>query len=303
MKKILSFTLIALYLGQIYTSLAKYWWGFELFTHYSLHFFWASTILALLLLRRRMWKTLLLSTVIISIHLSQIIPYYQAPVPTDAKGPEIKMFSSNFLVTNNDFETIKTVIAKEKPDTVLILEADYGWREQKKMFEADYPYITISEKNGSFGIVMASKYPVEYNHFTLAGYEALEATLDVNGSPLRILGVHPFPPSRSDLAELRNQQYTELITKINSSDLPTVVMGDFNSSPWSPWFKKLMSETGLKDADLGFGVINTWNAHIPFLKIPIDHDLVSPAIEVKDFHKTEDIGSDHYPIVATIRLP
>lgn len=303
MKKLLYLTLIALYLGQIYTSLAKYWWGFELFTHYSLHFFWASTILALLLLRRRMWKTLLLSTVIISIHLAQILPYYQAPIATNAGGPEIKVFSSNFLVTNNDFETIQTVIAKEKPDTVIILEADYGWREHKSMFAADYPYITISEKNGSFGIVMASKYPVEYNHFTLAGYEALEATLNVNGFPLRILGVHPFPPSRADLAELRNQQYTELITKVNSSDLPTVVMGDFNSSPWSPWFEKLITGTNLKDSDIGFGIINTWHADIPFLKIPIDHILTSTEIETIDFHKTEDIGSDHYPIVATLRLP
>ena len=303
MKKFLYFTLAALYLGQIYASLANYWWGFELFTHYSLHFFWASTILGLLLLRRRMWKTLLLTTVIISIHLAQILPYYQAPSPTNAKGPEIKVFSSNFLVTNDDFETIKTVIAKEKPDTIVILEADYGWREQKSMFEAEYPYITISEKNGSFGIVMASKYPVEYKHFTLAGYEALEADLTVNGSPFRIIGVHPFPPSRSDLAELRNQQFEELIAKINSDKIPTAVMGDFNSSPWSPHFKELMAETGLKDAALGFGIINTWNVNIPLLKIPIDHVLTSPEIETLDFHRAVDVGSDHYPIVASLRLP
>ncbi len=303
MKKLLYFTLIALYLGQIYIALADYWWGFELFTHYSLHFFWVSTILSLLFLRRRMWKNLLLSTVIISIHLAQIIPYYQASTATAASGPSIKVFSSNFLMTNDDFETIKTVIAKEKPDTILILEADYAWREQKKMFEAEYPYITISEKNGSFGIVMASKYPVEYKHFTLAGYEALEADLNVNGSPFRIIGVHPFPPSRADLAEIHNQQYTELITKINSGNLPTAVMGDFNSSPWSPWFEKLLAETKLKDAAIGFGIINTWNAKIPLLKIPIDHILTSPAIETINFHRGEDINSDHYPIVATLRLP
>ncbi len=303
MKKLLYFTLAALYLGQVYISLADYWWGFELFTHYSLHFFWASTILGLLLMRRQMWKTLLLTTVIISIHLAQIMPYYQAPSTTAATGPTIKVFSSNFFVENTDFETIKKVVAEEKPDTVLILEADYAWRKEKAMFEADYPYITISEKNGPFGIVMASKYPVEYKFFTLAGYDALEAILNVNGSPFRIIGVHSFPPSRSDLAAIRNQQFTELIAKINSEKMPTAVMGDFNSSPWSPSFINLLSQSGLKDAALGFGIINTWNANIPFLKIPIDHVLSSPEIETLDFHRGADVSADHYPIVASLRLP
>ncbi len=231
------------------------------------------------------------------------MPYYQAPSATTATGPSIKVFSSNFLITNTDFETIKKVIAEEKPDTVIILEADYAWRKEKAMFETDYPYITISEKNGPFGIVMASKYPVEYKHFTLAGYEALEAILNVNGTQFRIIGVHPFPPSRADLAEIRNQQFTELIAKINSEKIPTAVMGDFNSSPWSPWFEKLLAETNLKDAALGFGIINTWNVNIPFIKIPIDHVLTSPEIETLDFHRGADVSADHYPIVATLRLP
>jgi endonuclease/exonuclease/phosphatase (EEP) superfamily protein YafD len=150
---------------------------------------------------------------------------------------------------------------------------------------------------------MASKYPVEYKHFELAGYEALEAILNVNGSPLRIIGVHPFPPSRSDLAQIRDQQYLELIAKINSDKIPTAVVGDFNSSPWSPKFKELLAETNLKDAALGFGIVNTWNVNIPFLKIPIDHVLVSPEVGVSYFGRTSELGSDHYPIVASLRLP
>lgn len=250
-----------------------------------------------------MWKTLLLSTVIISIHLAQILPYYQAPTATNAQGPSIKVFSSNFLFENNDFTTIKKVIAEEKPDVILIVEADYAWRKEKSMFEADYPYITITEQTGPFGMVMASKYPVEYEYFTLASYGAIDATIKINETSMRILGVHTLPPSRKDLSEKQVQQFAELIAKIKSKQLPTVVMGDFNSTPWSPRFIKLLNQTGLKDSAIGYGVINTWNVNIPFLKIPIDHILTSPEIETLDFHRGADVSADHYPVVASLRLP
>ncbi|MBI4127297.1 endonuclease/exonuclease/phosphatase family protein [Candidatus Peregrinibacteria bacterium] len=303
-KKIIYLGTGALYLGQIYSWLADYWWGFELFTHYSLHFLLASFVLILVAVKLRMWKTIPLLLVIFSIHSAQIAPYYETQIAAPTNGPEIKIFSSNFLVSNEDFETIQTVIASEKPDFVQILEASYAWNKEKAMFEKDYPYITISEKTGSFGIVAASKYPAEFRHFTLAGYEALETVLNVKGAPLTILSVHPFPPSRKDLAELRNEQYKELISKINSAAAnPIIVAGDFNSAPWSPWFEKLLDKTGLKDAALGFGIINTWNVNIPFLKIPIDHVLASPDIAVEDFRRAANVGADHYPIVATLRLP
>ena len=293
----------ALYLGQLYIALADFWWGFELFTHYSLHFLVASFLFALIAVKLKMWKTALLFTLIFSIHSAQIAPYYQNAAQPAANGPEIKIFSSNFLVSNDDFETIQKVIADEQPDFVQILEASYAWNKEKAMFEKDYPYITISEKTGSFGIVAASKYPAEFEHFSLNGYEALSTILTVNDSRVRVISVHPFPPSRKDLAMLRNQQYIELISKINSSTAHTVLVGDFNSAPWSPWFIKLIDSTTLRDAALGFGIINTWNADIPLLKIPIDHVLISPDIAVLNFKRASALGADHYPIVATLRLP
>lgn len=304
MKKVIYLGIGALYLAQLYAWLADYWWGFELFTHYSLHFFVASLLLALISIKLKMWKSALFFILIFSIHAAQIAPYYQTSAHHDAQGPEIKIFSVNFLVTNDDFDTIQKVIAEEKPDFIQILEASYAWNKQKSMFEKDYPYITISEKTGSFGIVAASKYPAEFHHFDLGGYEALQTVLNVKGAPLEIYTVHLFPPSRQDLAKFRNDQYNDLIMNILSSSMrPIVVAGDFNSSPWSPWFEKLIGETGLKDTALGFGIINTWNANIPFLKIPIDHVLVQSEIAVENFHRGVNIGSDHYPIVATLRLP
>lgn len=307
---------LAVLLAQIYSLLGRYWWGFELFTHYAVHIFFAailvfSTVTGLIFLE---WKKtarfqllknipiLLAMTAVIGVQSWNFLPYMFGNGNSTATGPTLKILSANFLVINSDFETIQKVIAEEKPDIVQIVEADYAWREQKKIFEADYPYIAISEMPGAMGYVLASKFPAEFYPFELAGYQSLETELTINGSPLRIFTVHTFPPSRADLAEIRNAQFEELAAQVEQN-IPTIAIGDFNSSPWSPFFKDLLAETALRDAALGFGIVNTWHSRIPFLKIPIDHALVSPEIEVLDFYKTQDIGSDHYPIVVTIRLP
>jgi endonuclease/exonuclease/phosphatase family metal-dependent hydrolase len=71
---------------------------------------------------------------------------------------------------------------------------------------------------------------------------------------------------------------------------------------WSPYYSQLMRDSGLMNARKGFGVLPTWPSHVPFLKIPLDHCLVSADISAAHIRTAEAIGSDHLPLIVDLAV-
>jgi endonuclease/exonuclease/phosphatase (EEP) superfamily protein YafD len=83
-----------------------------------------------------------------------------------------------------------------------------------------------------------------------------------------------------------------------------MVLGDLNTTSWSPYFRDLVADSGLLDSRRGFGVEPSWPSFgLPLLRIPIDHGLVSPAVSVLDRRIGPAAGSDHLPLVIDFALP
>jgi endonuclease/exonuclease/phosphatase (EEP) superfamily protein YafD len=81
-----------------------------------------------------------------------------------------------------------------------------------------------------------------------------------------------------------------------------VLLGDLNTTSWSPHFRDLINTAGLKDSRAGFGIQPTWPAGTPPLWIPLDHCLVSPEIKVHDRRVGPNVGSDHFPVIVEFSL-
>ena len=81
---------------------------------------------------------------------------------------------------------------------------------------------------------------------------------------------------------------------------PVILLADLNTTSWSATFQALTTRAGLRDSRLGFGVQPTWPARLPGLRIPIDHCLVSPEVQVHDRRVEENAGSDHFAIYVDI---
>jgi len=153
---------------------------------------------------------------------------------------------------------------------------------------------------------------------------------------LRIIGVHLDDRSEA----LRLQQVPDLIRLVQSSDEPTVMLGDFNAMQYdsapakllrSPMMKfvvpnfvpglgrrvvemacgetlqQLQAATGLRDVDPAFRPTTTpkmrgheWLPSICL--IGIDHMLLSPHMSAQNFRVSPDGGSDHRAISAMITL-
>jgi endonuclease/exonuclease/phosphatase (EEP) superfamily protein YafD len=121
--------------------------------------------------------------------------------------------------------------------------------------------------------------------------------------PVRVVDFHPSSPSPTDATDtLRRRRQFDRLAAALEPDRTAVVAGDFNTSPWSPDFRDLVAATGLRGAANGYGWNPTWPSWLWPARIPIDHVLVKGAVAVHGFRRGRYIGSDHFPVVADLRL-
>lgn len=299
-KNFINISVIGLMLAQITSMLAKVWWIFELFSHYQHYFFIIGIIILPALLIRKRFITILILVPILSIQLATLSPYL---IKTEKSSVgDFKVLSSNFYIYNNDFDALRDVIAKENPDLFTVLEINSQWATEKEKYREIYPYIEITKEFGPHGMILFSKAPISIKEKKLGDYASFDAITEINGKPVRILIFHPKLPSTEENANKRNIAFEALSGSVMTSQLPTIVMGDFNSAPWSPYFSDIIKTTHLKEARIGFGMTPTWNSRNILFSLPIDHILVSDSIKVPDFHTGNKTGSDHLPVVAELSL-
>jgi len=121
------------------------------------------------------------------------------------------------------------------------------------------------------------------------GRRALHVRVDLEGTPLDIVGVHltsrlPHGPP----LQLRN-----LARQLPTNDAPAVVAGDCNF--WGPPAQALIGR-GWRRAVRG----RTWPAASPHSQI--DHVFVTESITVLSGEVLPDVGSDHRPVRVTLAL-
>ena len=95
---------------------------------------------------------------------------------------------------------------------------------------------------------------------------------------------------------------SELIKFVQKNNQPTIIVGDFNITPWSPYFNDFIQRSELLDTRKGLGVYPTWPKQIFPLMIPIDHGLVSSDIKLHSFNRGPNFGSDHLPLILNVSI-
>jgi endonuclease/exonuclease/phosphatase (EEP) superfamily protein YafD len=81
-----------------------------------------------------------------------------------------------------------------------------------------------------------------------------------------------------------------------------IVLGDLNTTSWSPYFRDLLADSGLADTRRGFGVLGSWPDLPSPLRIPIDHCLVSDKVAVHDRRIGPPVGSDHRGVIVDLTV-
>jgi endonuclease/exonuclease/phosphatase (EEP) superfamily protein YafD len=79
-----------------------------------------------------------------------------------------------------------------------------------------------------------------------------------------------------------------------------IVMGDFNATPWSPAFRRLVHDGHLTNSLDGYGLQVSWPESNVVLRIPIDHALLGPGLATTDRATGPSFGSQHRSLHVTV---
>ncbi|MBU6455599.1 MAG: hypothetical protein KGS72_27760, partial [Cyanobacteria bacterium REEB67] len=125
-----------------------------------------------------------------------------------------------------------------------------------------------------------------------------------DGNPLMVMTVHPGIPLNGKAFVSRNSDLQIYVKDLQTFNGPKIIAGDFNCTPWSYYFQKLLNDGRLVDSEHGFGPQASWSIFGFFMPLlPIDHCLVSREIVVTDRKIEKNAGSDHRPLLVRFSVP
>jgi endonuclease/exonuclease/phosphatase (EEP) superfamily protein YafD len=293
--------LILIVIGGLLPLGAELWWGLELFTHFRLQYLALAAVLLLAALagKRRILALLLATTM--AINAWPVLPY----LPT-AAAPQsevtLTLLNVNVKARNPDHAAILRLIRASGADIVTLIELSPALDEKLAALDDIYPFRLTQAGRGNFGLAVLARYPLlEPRPFELGPTAAVEAVVELPGSRLRVFAAHTLPPMGPTMAGTRNRQLTELAALARLTEDPLLVCGDFNLSPYSPYFDRFETASNTRDVRRGLGIGFSWPTFAPVFGIPIDHCFVRGPWVAASVERMDQIGSDHYPVRVTLR--
>jgi MYXO-CTERM domain-containing protein len=283
---------------------ARLWWLLELTTHFRPHL--AVTLLALTGFwawrRRRRWVVAcgigcLLNVLVIAPHF-----FGNPAVATTGRSP-LKVVSLNVHTSNPQPELVLEFLRGANADIVLLMEVDGAWMQNLATWSLQYPQQLAAAREDNFGIAAYSRVPwtnAAVMEFGSAEVPTIVADLILPGRRIHFVGTHPLPPGTASYSAQRNEQLMQLAKHVAAVTNPVVLVGDLNTTPWSPHFGDLSKASGLRDGSKGSGVSGTWPSFLPLGRIPIDHCLLSPELGMPIRQMGPPVGGDHLPMVWTV---
>ncbi len=277
-------------------------WPFELFEHFRLQFL----VLGLLAISgtlafrvRGYFDAAVIATLV---HVCSLLP--AAPVAYgDVQGSPVRVLVLNVLTSSTNHDAVRRLITDTRPDIVALVEVDQIWLDALAPVLVDYPGRVEEPRWDNFGVALYARGPVTGAAQKLgSGPTTIIGQVSIGTAALSVIVTHPSPPMNSTAADALGVQLDAIALRVR--ELPNaLVMGDFNTTPWSRRFRRLLSASGLCDSRDGFGIQATYPANLWLARIPIDHLLHACTIGVTGRRVERDVGSDHLPIVIDLVVP
>ena len=224
----------------------------------------------------------------------------------EAGATRLRIAFANLYRENEDADGARAVLAHDA-DLVAVVELNPIMADHLDAEGAErYPYRVERPLRGSEGLALYSRYPIVDAAVRPIGTRlGMEARLDIDGRPVRLFVVHPFPPIfNGRLSGEWAASLDAIGDEATSPGPPTIVVGDFNASRWHPPFRRLLGR-GLRDAHewLGHGFSTSWPNDWPTPPfVRLDHALLRPGViptAVDDFRVP---GSDHRGFVVDLAV-
>jgi endonuclease/exonuclease/phosphatase (EEP) superfamily protein YafD len=230
-----------------------------------------------------------------------------------AESASITVISTNVLVGDDrDPEPFLRMLRTHKPDVVVIQEWTESW-ESRAGAELDsmYPYKVIAIGHGAYGQRVASRLPFAAAPILAPRFSKGQPWRDpqvrfrvaFGNGDITIQNIHTRSPSPLNAFEaIREQraQMRDLIAWAAEVEAPTIILGDFNSTPDTEYSRELR-RAGFQESNSVAGRLRggTW-PRLGYLRyfpgIRLDQ-VYGKDVNFVESRVLDDIGSDHAPIL------
>ncbi len=279
----------------------------ELLSHFRVYYFLLSCLIALGFLGCQLagFKTgifLWLSLGLIAFNSVWIVPWY-LPNSHQGRGDSIRVVTFNINVANDHWDAIADALKSQQPDLAVLVETSpQATAELASRLASLLPF---SFRTSGRNLTLLSRLPlISPATQTFSSGIALTTSVQVQGKTLKLIATHAKVPTKPSVFARRNNLLAELATYIQSQPQASLILlGDFNLTPWSPYYRQLVQQIRLHNTRLGFGIEPSWiepTTYIPLpawvtalIKLPIDHIFVSQDIKVSDCQTLKAANSDH----------
>lgn len=291
------------------TLAARAWWFLDLLTHFRVQYVAAALALSAIGIALRERRVVAVMMVVAAIHALAVRDLWlggaEAPL---AEGTALRVASANVYDPNPTPGKVLEFVRASDADIVVLVDAEAPrWREVLAGVGTLYPHAVPDGWSAGAPIVMFSRHPI----LAVRPVEAprklspfVRADVAVGGQTVTVIGVHARSPTPYEgyHTHLRDRQLRLLAEVARTERGPVIVAGDLNLSPGSPRFGEFLAEAGLRAAR-GQGWIGTWPRWFWPARVQIDHVLAKGSIVLEAVGRGPGMGSDHFPVIADLRIP
>lgn len=220
-------------------------------------------------------------------------------IPFKKNENSISICQTNLLKFNTIRGKVLDEIFINNPDIISFQEVDTDWSFRIiDSLQNNYPYaVNLPHDEDAYGLLLLSKFPIvshEVIHFKK--YPILKATVVIKEDSLSVYAAHTPSPITKERFHERNEMIQKISQVIDQNNIENaIVIGDFNTVPWSKNIKKFQVQNSLKDSRKNY--TGTWPSWLPGIKIPIDYILIGQNIQCHHLEVMQKTTSDHLGII------
>jgi len=236
----------------------------------------------------------------------------QSSAAADAPEVQLRVMTFNVHYANDDVTGVARVVRAERPDIIAFQEFTEPFAGKLlSELRFEYRYVLLDDAKWP-RLALLSRYPLTMLPTPSGAWRTQVAGLSTPEGTIVVWNVHSSPSVSQRGWERQRQTFLAIARSVATHPGPVIVLGDFNTTDQAQNYQLLAEHlTDVHRAvgwGFGFTFPGRWRDELPLHGVPLLPMLRIDYVFVNQYWTPEEIrvlpegpGSDHLPVVATLR--
>ena len=224
-------------------------------------------------------------------------------------APGFVTYTHNMLYKTSNAEEVALQAQSFKADILALQEVKLEQTEIIRQ-QLGFDDVFVTDCNCSANgdeIALVSRYPIlsaQEVEVDVRGGRLIDAVVEVEGEELRVMVVHLPVPLKPATYATRERGFARITSLIEENKQPLVLMGDFNTTQWSPSLRGFQADNkSLTNTIREGSSYHSWcDGWLDIACLRIDHTFVHESLDILSSEVAGPAGSDHRAVVSKLRF-